>query len=571
MNRIEDSLNKFNIKFKSNLNEKPNQNPSVAIYKEERGITLIALVVTIVVLIILATISINAVLGENGLVRQAEKAGDMQANAEASDSEALSEYDKIVANALAEANGNGGSQTPETPDEPQEPETPTVAVESVSLDKTSEIISPNETLQLTATVTPSDASNKNVTWSSENLSIATVDSNGLVTAVGAGNTTITVTTEDGGKTASCSVTVDKTANWDLAKVNKVTSEDNVVVPVPKGYTASTVDGEKSVATGFVIKEGTDGSATSGINEFVWVPVPEISDLYDEANNSGQLWDFSGTTSTKRTYPTKLNNGCREPDVVTGASSGSDSASGSSYDNGANSSSVKYLDQAGFSTTDANNNLDNSADGLVTASDFKIQLQNEFDEMVESVETYGGFYIGRYETGNLSQTEAVVQKGNTDIGNQTWYTQYKLSKTIGANENVVSSMIWGSQWDATLRWMQTSTVEKVKNFATNSASYGNYYDNSIEYVENGETKTTTSGTGSVIPTGSAEITNINNIYDMTGNVYDWTLEAYYTHSRTERGGSYDLTGSTSPASARNGSIPTNSYSSVGSRATLYVAL
>ena len=54
-------------------------------------------------------------------------------------------------------------------------------------------------------------------------------------------------------------------NWDLSKVNKVKSEDNIIVPVPKGYTASTVAGEKSVSTGFVIKEGNDGSKTEGIN------------------------------------------------------------------------------------------------------------------------------------------------------------------------------------------------------------------------------------------------------------------------------------------------------------------
>ena len=64
---------------------------------------------------------------------------------------------------------------------------------------------------LTATVEPGNATNKNVTWSSDNEAVATVDQNGTVTAVGAGKTTISVTTEDGGKTATCTVTVtDKT-------------------------------------------------------------------------------------------------------------------------------------------------------------------------------------------------------------------------------------------------------------------------------------------------------------------------------------------------------------------------
>ena len=83
----------------------------------------------------------------------------------------------------------------------------TIHVTSVSLDKASLELTEGETAQLTATVLPDNATNKNVTWSTSNASIATVDANGLVTAVSAGTATITVTTEDGTKTASCTVTV----------------------------------------------------------------------------------------------------------------------------------------------------------------------------------------------------------------------------------------------------------------------------------------------------------------------------------------------------------------------------
>ena len=324
--------------------------------------------------------------------------------------------------------------------------------------------------------------------------------------------------------------------WNGEKVNPVKSEDNIVVPVPKGYTASTVTGEKSVSSGFVIKEGSNGGATSGINEFVWVPVSNISDIYDEANNAGQLWDFSGTTSTKRTYPTKQNSGYREPDVVTGAGSGSDSTSGTQCD-----AVSTNLQQAGLSST-------------ATASTFKTQLQNEFNEMIKSAKTYGGFYIGRYETGNLSQTKAVVQKSNSDINNQTWYTMYKMCKTIKANDNVATSMLWGCQWDATLRWMQTSTKPEVASFPTNSEGKGNYKD--------------TNG-NAPIPTGSNSSYSVNNIYDMAGNVYDWTLEACRTNVRVVRGGYYGDAASNGPASFRADSIPTISPSILGCRSTLYV--
>ena len=87
-----------------------------------------------------------------------------------------------------------------------------VAVESVSLNKTelSLIVGAEETL--TATVLPENADNKAVTWSSSDESVATVDANGKVKAIAIGEAVITVTTADGGKTASCTVTVTKNPN-----------------------------------------------------------------------------------------------------------------------------------------------------------------------------------------------------------------------------------------------------------------------------------------------------------------------------------------------------------------------
>ena len=407
--------------------------------RRQNGITLIALVVTITVLIILATASINAVLGQNGIIKKAKQAKEMYSNSIAKDNEKMQE----LLNEMAQYNEGSSSDDGK------------------------------------------------------------------------------VTLPDG---------------WNGDKVNPVKSEDNIVVPVPKGYTASTVEGEKSVSSGFVIKEGSNGGATSGINEFVWVPVSNISDIYDEANNAGQLWSFSGTTSSKKTYPTTKNSGYREPDVVTKASEGSDSTSGTQYD-----AVSTNLQQAGMSST-------------ATASTFKTQLQNEFNEMIKSVKTYGGFYIGRYETGNLSQTKAVVQKNNTDIGSQTWYTQYKLCKTIKANDNVATSMLWGCQWDATLRWMQTSTNSEVANFPTNSEEKGNYRD--------------TNG-NAPIPTGSNSSYSVNNIYDMAGNISEWTLEADSTNYRIGRGGCYFQTASDYPASYRSFNPPHLSSISEGCRSTLYI--
>lgn len=84
---------------------------------------------------------------------------------------------------------------------------PLVSVTGVTLNKSELSLNKGATETLVATVLPSDASNKGVTWSSSNDSIATVSSNGLVTAVGGGNANITVTTVDGGHTAQCAFNI----------------------------------------------------------------------------------------------------------------------------------------------------------------------------------------------------------------------------------------------------------------------------------------------------------------------------------------------------------------------------
>ena len=85
----------------------------------------------------------------------------------------------------------------------------TVPVTGVTLDKTSATIDLkyDNTTSLVATVSPADATNKAVTWTSSNPSVATVDANGVVTAITTGTATITVTTVDGGFTATCDITV----------------------------------------------------------------------------------------------------------------------------------------------------------------------------------------------------------------------------------------------------------------------------------------------------------------------------------------------------------------------------
>ena len=342
------------------------------------------------------------------------------------------------------------------------------------------------------------------------------------------------------------------------------------VPVPNGYVGSSVAGENEIDTGYVIYEGEEAVTDSNVadaqknrNQYVWVPVPDISKFYGtDANGKkwGKIYTFSSSTSSgydeitgTQPYNWSESNGVmtissktnyREPDVV------------------AKYSSTGY---------DMDSRLKTLGIGAKTTHEFLNQLEKEFNNMVASVEKYGGFYIGRYETGNINQDTPVIQKGNTNISSQTWYNMYKRCKNIkGANTNVETGMIWGNQWDRTLMWLIETGSKTKEQIADDSTSWGNYYNATFEYVNSsGSTATKNEGSSTRIPTGSAEYTKANNIYDLVGNVRDWTMEANSTYYRVCRGGYYDVNGDSYPAGYRTYYSPTYSYYRYGCRSALYI--
>ena len=342
------------------------------------------------------------------------------------------------------------------------------------------------------------------------------------------------------------------------------------VPVPNGYVGSSVAGENEIDTGYVIYEGEEAVTDSNVadaqknrNQYVWVPVPDISKFYGtDANGKkwGKIYTFSSSTSSgydeitgTQPYNWSESNGVmtissktnyREPDVV------------------AKYSSTGY---------DMDSRLKTLGIGAKTTHEFLNQLEKEFNNMVASVEKYGGFYIGRYETGNINQDTPVIQKGNTNISSQTWYNMYKRCKNIkGANTNVETGMIWGNQWDRTLMWLIETGSKTKEQIADDSTSWGNYYNATFEYVNSsGSTATKNEGSSTRIPTGSAEYTKANNIYDLAGNVRDWTMEAYSTSYRVYRGGLCNNDGDDYPADYRSSYYPTYSNSIYGCRSALYI--
>ena len=210
-------------------------------------------------------------------------------------------------------------------------------------------------------------------------------------------------------------------DWNKDKVTATESEDGKMVPVPVGYVGSKASGENTVIGGFVIYEGEEEVTDSNVataktsrNQFVWVPVEDINDIakltsgYDTAgrlNYQGKLYNFSSGGATEMSGYGQGTTAYREPDIVT------------KYDNDTSNMSVL---------------------GLASGNALKQQLQLDFNEIVASVEKYGGFYIGRYETGDISRTavkEPKVVKGQSTMPFATWYYIYASTRLLNANSNV----------------------------------------------------------------------------------------------------------------------------------------
>lgn len=120
---------------------------------------------------------------------------------------------------------------PSTPTDPEEPEVTDVT--GVSLDATAKTLAVGESFALKATVKPADADNKKVSWSSSDATIASVDKDGNVKALKAGTCKITVTTEDGGYTATCDITVTIATGIDeILAANRIYTDYGQIIVEP---------------------------------------------------------------------------------------------------------------------------------------------------------------------------------------------------------------------------------------------------------------------------------------------------------------------------------------------------
>ena len=538
------------------------------IAKTSKGITLIALVITIVVLLILAGVTIATLTGENGILAKANQAKEASKKAElreriqlaviAARANTTGEIDKGVLRAeLDKIEGIG--DLPETISFPlkvtaggyefkitedgdvsiegdaTEPITPSeIALTGITINPESAELEIGGTIQIEVTKEPSNTTEE-VIYESNAENVATVDKSGKVTAKAEGEATITV---KGEKTTSVSktftVTVQEEKNKIVGIIEKSTTEfannNNIRevregnIPIPTGFYY--IKGTKKA--GAVITDAENGGA--GGNEFVWIPVKNIGEMakpIDGTNDNNENKKYRGVLYN-------FNSDKKQNSEIAWSTD-----------------STSYREPANLSDMDEAGNVYGWTSTL---------YQEEYDKMVKQVEKYHGFYVGRYEMSLNSEGEAQSKGGETSANasadsDNKWYGLYTKAKTYAPDtqentKSVVSSMIWGSQYDAMMRWMQDNGVDVTERPTdTPSSTLQNAVRN----------------TGST--TGGANNKDvINNVYDLLGNRREWTQEADYTDCRVLRGGFYDF--ADSPSNRRSGG-PSNAPANFGSRFTLYI--
>ena len=197
----------------------------------------------------------------------------------------------------------------------------------------------------------------------------------------------------------------------------------------------------------------------------------------------------------------------------------------------------------------------------------------------SVERFKGFYIGRYEAGDKENTEAKTLRSSNDVtktvtikANQAPYNNVKIAQAISLAESFATKqghkaktkLVSSYAWDTTIAFLQ-----KVNSDYGSSSEEGNYYDTTFSYTDiTGASKTKAKNSNVLVPTG--QTTPVCNIYDMGGNVSEWTTESYSLMYRpyARRGGYYSDNFAYNPAGNRYHSSDV-AGNHVGFRLTLFM--
>ena len=329
--------------------------------------------------------------------------------------------------------------------------------------------------------------------------------------------------------------------------------------------------EGTIDTGLVIKDASG-------NEYVWVVVPRTTAVYKTTG-------LGKTTFTDADY-TSIENDLKE---YTKTYRGSTS----------------FITDTWYA--------DDKNEGWLSETEYKT-LKNS---MLKSVYENGGFYVGRYEAGigtNRTSIEAQVNGKypvpttapvtKADAYPYTYVTRTQaqnLASKVNSGTKT-SSLMFGVQWDLVLAFMHNKGNIADSTLTTNSTTIGNYINSTFDlnrgkYAQYGqlgnEWKNFDSALGSIvvsnettgkmkkteqssdsnsilITTGGTEQSKVMNIYDIAGNVWEWTLEKTFStdHPCVLRGGGYYHTGSNYPAADCSSNSTDFSNDKIGFRVSLF---
>ena len=493
--------------------------------KLEKGITLIALIITIIILLILAGVTITMLTGDNGILKQATNARETNTKAE------LEEQVKLAVMA-SKVN-----------------DTASINIETLE----------DEINKISGTTITKSADDK-LPWTVKKGSYE-------VTITEDGTITTNTTGKDDGKKDDCKKDDDKKEEDTRTVLEQATAA------MPEG---STIDSTTNENTGIVMID-------SNGNEWVWIEVP--STVFTNATSST---DYENIKTDLITYASDYREGA--------------------YRQGLNWTDEWYAMDGETLVTASTEGLTDEQKLLNNGCGLTYNEYNtNYNKMLSSIYTNKGFYIGRYEAGiegsdtdtslsRYSRTEitsdspkAVSKKDMIPYNFVTCSDAQQLASGMSTG-NKTSSLMYGIQWDLVCKFLEVRGTSS-SSILLHSMKWGNYQDSSItltrgkysirtgelepwrpfnvntSYVINSVTSTEVA---ILLTTGASEYTNKMNIYDFAGNEFEWTLEKTNDTDTpcSNRGGSYDNPGSSTPASYRYDFGTTYSGSHVGLRPSLY---